>query len=485
MADKQYGWLDAETAERLLRGESLDNAVDAAARDEAERLAKTLGALTVDPPPPSAELPGEAAALAAFRTARTARSAPVRTEQPAHPTGRTATAHPASGDTAASHPAPGPTSAFTPAPGHAAASGDTAVSHPASDPTGAFAPASGRAAGSGPASGDTAASRPAGGPTGAGDPDQRDAAASAPGRDRAFGRRRSGRRGVVSVVGQLAPADAEADLVRIGAPAHHAAPRPRRGSPLRVGLVAALALGMAGGVAAAVGSGILPTPFGDDEPRPGASVSAAVSPDRPLVSPSPDGAGEGEPTPDGSTSGPADPGASRQDAGGAPSTDPGSDQGSRQGGSGAWWNGAPSACRDLRDGKQLTTDRRHALEGLAGGSSQVWKYCKGVLDTAEGQPRQSDGQSGQYEERRDSDDNGGGDDDSHHGTPGDNGNGNGDGNGRGSGNGHRRQGGFGALDPTPSPASPSSSASSDGDTPLPRRAAATPDPSPNPTYTTL
>ncbi|OPG03327.1 hypothetical protein B1R27_28980 [Streptomyces sp. GKU 895] len=69
MADEQYEWLNQELAERLLRGESLDNAVEPTARDEAERLAKTLGALSVDPPPSTTELPGEEAALAAFRKA--------------------------------------------------------------------------------------------------------------------------------------------------------------------------------------------------------------------------------------------------------------------------------------------------------------------------------------------------------------------------------------------------------------------------------
>ncbi|MBN0044380.1 hypothetical protein JS756_09695 [Streptomyces actuosus] len=69
MADEQYRWLDRDTAERLLRGEPLD-AVDADARDEAERLAEALGALSATPAPTSTELPGEAAALAAFRAAR-------------------------------------------------------------------------------------------------------------------------------------------------------------------------------------------------------------------------------------------------------------------------------------------------------------------------------------------------------------------------------------------------------------------------------
>ncbi|MFE1438034.1 hypothetical protein [Streptomyces sp. NPDC058739] len=74
MADEQYGWLDRETAERLLRGEPLD-AVDADARAQAERLADALGALSSEPAPSSTELPGEAAALAAFRSARADRPA--------------------------------------------------------------------------------------------------------------------------------------------------------------------------------------------------------------------------------------------------------------------------------------------------------------------------------------------------------------------------------------------------------------------------
>ncbi|MER5793416.1 hypothetical protein [Streptomyces sp. NPDC001980] len=69
MADEHYTWLNRVTAERLLRGESLE-AVDASARDQAERLADTLGALSARATPAAAELPGEEAALAAFRKAR-------------------------------------------------------------------------------------------------------------------------------------------------------------------------------------------------------------------------------------------------------------------------------------------------------------------------------------------------------------------------------------------------------------------------------
>lgn len=93
MADKQNRWLDRETTERLLRGESPDNAVAPDVRDQAERLVRTLSALSglsgLSAPggtPPSdapgelagelaGELPGEAAALTAFREARAERDA--------------------------------------------------------------------------------------------------------------------------------------------------------------------------------------------------------------------------------------------------------------------------------------------------------------------------------------------------------------------------------------------------------------------------
>ncbi|WP_105973578.1 hypothetical protein [Streptomyces geranii] len=71
--DDRYGWLDRATAERLLSGEPLEASLASAepeVRDQAERLAKTLGALSLDTPPHDSELPGEAAALAAFRKSR-------------------------------------------------------------------------------------------------------------------------------------------------------------------------------------------------------------------------------------------------------------------------------------------------------------------------------------------------------------------------------------------------------------------------------
>ncbi len=71
--DDRYGWLDHAAAERLLSGKSPEALLTSAgpeARDQAEQLAKTLDSLSVDGPQGGAELPGEAAALAAFRKAR-------------------------------------------------------------------------------------------------------------------------------------------------------------------------------------------------------------------------------------------------------------------------------------------------------------------------------------------------------------------------------------------------------------------------------
>ncbi|MEV6119073.1 hypothetical protein AB0M23_00840 [Streptomyces sp. NPDC052077] len=72
MADEQDRWLDRETAEILLRGESPDTE-DPVLRERVGKLADALGALSAPPPPTGGndgELAGEAAALAAFRTAR-------------------------------------------------------------------------------------------------------------------------------------------------------------------------------------------------------------------------------------------------------------------------------------------------------------------------------------------------------------------------------------------------------------------------------
>ncbi|MFD0025451.1 hypothetical protein [Streptomyces sp. NPDC058382] len=68
MADEQYAWLDKEAAERLLRREPVDPA-DGQPGQDAERLAAALDEAARTARPATGELPGEAAALAAFRAA--------------------------------------------------------------------------------------------------------------------------------------------------------------------------------------------------------------------------------------------------------------------------------------------------------------------------------------------------------------------------------------------------------------------------------
>ncbi|MFJ8197708.1 extensin [Streptomyces sp. NPDC096152] len=312
MADEQHRWLDRATAERLLRGEPLDT-VDAAAREQAERLAKALNALSVKPSGAEAELPGEAAALAAFRKAHAERA----------------------------------------------------------DAQAGFAPSDSSA------------------------------------------RTRSD----------------DAGVVHIGSRGGRTR-RARRGRSVRLALSAALAAGAVGGVAAAATTGVLPTPFGDDEPGPAASVTAPATPGRPL-DPSSPGGGPGSPGPGGPTAGVT--GGARDTTGGAtPGRDSvtGSDHSMGRG-----RGGLVSACRDLRDGRGLGADRRRALEGAAGGSSRVWTYCEGVLKVAD---TRSEGTGGTGTGNGNSNGNGTGT-----GTGNGTGNGNGTGTGTGNGNGNGNGNGTG------------------------------------------
>jgi len=325
MADEQYRWLDRETAERLLRGESPD-AVDPAARDQAEQLAEALGALSTTPPLTSEELPGEAAALAAFRKVRAER-------------------------------------------------------------------------------------------------DEERAALSDPARSR--------------------PADA--GLIRIGARAGDRATdgrRPRRPRALRLGLAAALAAGMVGGVAFAAGTGALPSPFDDSRPRPGASVSAAPS-GRPLATPSPEGAhGGGSAGPDG---GRPSRDVAEEDAQGR---DP-EDRAAPSGGAGRSWTEVASSCRAVRDGRGLDADRRRALEGAAGGSTRVDRYCDGVLRNTNTNSGSTGGSAASGLGQSQGKGEGKGDNDNANGTTGDGAGGDGKGNdgkgddGKGDGNGNGADDGHG------------------------------------------
>ncbi|WP_251094640.1 hypothetical protein [Streptomyces sp. Caat 7-52] len=391
MADEQYKWLNRETAERLLRGEPLE-AVDASTRDQAERLSQALGALSAEAAPASGELPGEQAALAAFRKAREAAEAERTAAAPARP--------------------------------------------------------------------------------------------SAPGTDAA--------------------------LVRIGAPVRTGIPagRRRRARPVRLALAAALAVGTLGGVAMAAGGGVLPTPFGDEHPRPGASVTAGTTTGPPLTSPSSPvtsggETGTGAPTgrAEGSRGAGSDEAAGKgddKDRGGAPGF------GAPSATSGTGWHGVAAACRALRDGRGLDTGRKRALENLAGGPARVTRYCKVLLaaggsasgsangGTGNGQdgdePTGKDGKSKGDKGDKDKGDRDKGDRDKGDRGKGDRGKGGGrhrgrgDDDARGHGHGHRGHHGWdgrhrdGAA-PAPAPSAHVRHPAHPGDN--------RPTPSPSPTYTAL
>lgn len=342
-------WLDRMTAERLLRGEAPDNAVDAAHRDGAERLARTLGtlaALSAVPAPADEELPGEAAALAAFRKARA--------ERTSEPTPSADFGEGPADETAAPTPFRESGAEYV---GHGdRAEGADRGAEAETDVLVAFrevrAEGEGRTEDEGGAEGE--------GPAG----------------------------GAEVSDGSLAGrGDGDGGLVRIGG-RRAANGRARRRHPTRLAVAAALTVGMVGGVAAAAGTGVLPTPFDSAEPGPAASVSATATPrsNHPLVSPPPDatqGGGAGAATPGGSASGTPAPDAEGKTKG----TDDPADRGGRP-------SGVTSACRDLRDGKALDAERRSTLEGAAGGSTRVPAYCARVLDAPTGQGVDTGGLTG-------------------------------------------------------------------------------------------
>ncbi|MER5537841.1 hypothetical protein [Streptomyces mirabilis] len=204
----------------------------------------------------------------------------------------------------------------------------------------------------------------------------------------AFQQARAGRNGEVAQRGGrvrvgAAARFADSDLVRLGRPAP--APRgPRWGRPVRLGIVAALAAGMIGGVAVAAGTGVLPTPFRDDSPHPAATISAAQTPRQPSLSPSPGSSkadGSQAPVPGATTSAPTGSGSGDDEAQGpgAPSGQPDPSDAGRSARAREWWAKTRSYCRDVLDGKTLESGRRRVLVDAAGGGRRVTKYCKGVL----------------------------------------------------------------------------------------------------------
>ncbi|MET9493260.1 hypothetical protein [Streptomyces sp. NPDC006552] len=363
MADEHDQWLDREAAERLLRGEPLRAVADDDAR-RAGRLLAAFDALTALETGPDGELPGEDAALKAFREARAVGAV------------------------------------------EDAARADGAA--------------------------------PAGRPVHIGG-----------------GRFGAGRRAVAA--GAPAPAGPGRD----GREA-----RPRWGRPVRLAVAGALAACMVGGVAVAAGTGVLPTPFGGrDDPSPAATVSGVASPDRRLVSPSPQDPDRAEVLPDGS----ATPETTR-----APSTAPGGD-GSHESGPttrvpspGAPASGKTSegighrlveACHRYRGG-ELGAGERQRLRGSARKNGRdaddLDRFCDRVLSPSKGSSKGSSthGGSGKGAKHPDSsyglggpDGRDGGDDD--------------DGGGAGGGAGHGagglgQDGGHRPIAPAPArPAAPS------------------------------
>ncbi|MGV9338394.1 hypothetical protein [Streptomyces sp. NPDC003688] len=285
MADEHDEWLDLETSERLLNGEPPRSSADRVP-DEAARVTSLLAALAASAVPAKGELPGEEAALAAFRAAKAGRAAAVR---------------------------------------DADVSGDVV-------------------------------------PETVGDV-VRDAAAPQQ----------------ASLVGEFH--GVEVGVVRIGArpgcPVGERRARWRR--PVRMALAAAVAVGTLGGVAVAAGTGVLPGPFRQGRPEPGASVSAAATPGRSRL-PSPPGPSRPvAPTP--SASGSVAPGGAPPEAAAGTGRDTGGTAGpgaeSRR--PGTRWRVAMAACLDLRAGREPEAGRRRALERAAGGSARVRTYCAAVL----------------------------------------------------------------------------------------------------------
>lgn len=326
MADEQHRWLSSDAAEQVLRGEPLDF-VDDDTRARADRLAEALDALVPAPQGAGAELPGEAAALAAFRAAREARTADA-----------------------------------------ASAGGRDAHGHPAVEA-------------------------------------------------------------------------ADAGLVRLGRPVVDRR-KARFGRPLRLGLAAAMAAGMIGGVAMAAGSGVLPTPFSDD-PGPAASVSADATARQPVNSPTPGtNEADGLPTrpadPDGTSGAPTGDGSSSGEAsGGSMATGRPGFEGTHDttGRSQEWWAYVRSACRDMAGGKDVGVQRMRGLEDAAGGSGRVKTFCKLALGDHGGA-----GSGGSHGSGGDGDGRG------HHGGEGDQG---GDHTGGEDGEGHIWPGGNGMASPLP------------------------------------
>ncbi|MDF3144393.1 hypothetical protein PBV88_24695, partial [Streptomyces sp. T21Q-yed] len=111
---------------------------------------------------------------------------------------------------------------------------------------------------------------------------------------------------------------------------------------------------------------------------------------------------QGVPTPDGGSQAPTDSGSTQDTGPGGPAPGHETAAPGRDERSGGWWRTVTSSCRDLRDGKQLSVDRRRTLESAAGGSVTVRKYCRSVL-TGVGESAGSLGDDGKGDDGREND----------------------------------------------------------------------------------
>ncbi|MFI9628765.1 hypothetical protein [Streptomyces sp. NPDC052042] len=334
MADERYEWLDKDAAEKLLRGEpaaSLDGRPDTGA----EELAAVLEAAARNARPATGELPGEAAALAAFRAAHSARFGTCA-------------------DTGAT--SPGPTSAHAEVTGHAEQA-DAPVPVDVLDPV-HIRPAAGVPV--------TAV---------ASVPSAEGASATGSGRPRSRRRTRPLRLGLVAsfagcALGGVAVA-AGAGVLPGPFGGHTPAP------------------------ASSVSADASPDGVGSrDVTEAPPAVQPSASPDTPSATPptgSVDPGGEDEERgngdgrrSDGKPDGTPDGGAHS----GAPAVPGGAN-------SGRWHAKPAQACREYRDG-DLDDEHRRYLEALANGARNLERFCDRILDKDEdkegnGQKDQDDG----------------------------------------------------------------------------------------------
>lgn len=364
MADEQHEWLDKEAAEKMLRREPVDPS-DGRPRHEAERLAAALDAVARTARPAAGELPGEAAALAAFRAAR-------------GPVPRTA---------AVSAPADGARAARTTGADDVAESGMLAPVH----------------------------IRPAGSGAPAGAADSR--------RPRPMRGSRPIRFGLVAslaccAIGGVAVA---AGTGMLPGPFGRHTPTPASSvsaaaSPEELGSgltgdgeASAPPPGSAGGDSASPATpGAGPT-AGPESGRPD---DGGRTTDEAPAEASADGGGESRSG--GAEDNPADgtgatQGSGGQDGDGASGdTDNSGDTGDR---TAAWYAKTLKACRDYRDGK-LDDESRSRLEALAKGARNLDRFCDRMLDEADGKNGDGNNGDGNNGDGQSGDDDAAGSDDS-------------------------------------------------------------------------